>query len=86
LIATLGIDDAAGNQGSALCTVIVDEKVVFSSPPLRGGRPPVQIPALDLAQAKQLKIVIEFGEEGDVLDLVDLCDAVLVKASGTGTP
>lgn len=78
-IATLGIDDAAGNQGSAVCQIVVDGQIAYTSPPLRGGEPPIQIPMIDVARAQQLQIIVDFGEEGDVLDLVDLCDAILFK-------
>lgn len=78
-IATIGIDDAAGNQGSSVCRLIVDGTTVYTSPVLRGGEPPIQIPSIDVARAQRLQIVVDFGEEGDVLDLVDVCDAVLLK-------
>ncbi|MCA9094921.1 MAG: NPCBM/NEW2 domain-containing protein [Planctomycetaceae bacterium] len=78
-IATIGIDDAAGNQGSSVCRLIVDGTTVYTSPVLRGGEPPIQIPSTDVARAQRLQIIVDFGEEGDVLDLVDVCDAVLLK-------
>lgn len=78
-LTTLAIDDAAGNQGSAEVTIFVDGMPRYKSPLLRGGEPSVQTPVIDLSRAAKLTIMVDFGEEADVLDLVDLCDPILTR-------
>lgn len=78
-LARLGIDDCAGERGSAVCRVLADGKVLYASPAIRGGEPPVQTPLIDLTGARQLTIEIDYGDEADVLDYVDLTDALLIR-------
>jgi hypothetical protein len=74
----LGIDDSTGGLGSVGFRVFVDGKQKYSSPPVRGGMPP-QAVSIDLAGAKKLDLVVDYGEAGDVLDHADWLDARLVK-------
>jgi hypothetical protein len=73
-----GIDDAAGRKGSAVVRLLVDGKERHRTETLRGGQPPVELPPLDVRGAKTLEIVVEYADRGDILDLVDLCDLVLL--------
>ena len=76
--AALALDDATQGGGSVRCHVLVDGRRQFSSEPVRGGRPPVPV-RVDLAGAKRLELVVDFGERADVLDYADWLDARLVR-------
>jgi hypothetical protein len=76
--AEIGIDNSTGGRGSVGFRVFVDGKVKHSSSAIRGGMPPQAI-SVDLTGAKQLDLVVDFGEAGDVLDYADWLNARLVK-------
>ena len=76
--ADIGIDDSTGGRGSVGFRVFVNGTLKFSSPPIRGGMPP-QAVSIDLAGAKQLDLVVNYGEAGDVMDHADWLGARLVK-------
>ena len=80
--AEIGIDDSTGRVpsgcGSAGFRVFVDGKVKHASPAIRGGMAPQAI-SVDLTGAKQLDLVVDYGEAGDVLDHADWLNARLVK-------
>jgi hypothetical protein len=74
----VGIDDSTGGRGSVGFRVFVDGKQRYASPPIRGGMRPAAI-SIDLAGAKRLDLVVDYGEAGDVLDHADWLNARLVK-------
>jgi hypothetical protein len=76
--AELGIDDSTEGRGSVDFRVFVDKKQVFISEPIRGGGRPVPL-SIDLAGAKRLDLVVDYGEQGDVMDHADWLEARLVK-------
>lgn len=76
--AELGIDDSTGGRGSVVFRVLVDGQSKYSSGPVRGGAPPVPV-SIDLAGAKRLELVVDYGEQADVLDHADWLGARLVK-------
>jgi len=76
--AEVGIDDSTGNRGSVGFRVFVDGKQKFGGPPVRGGMPPQAI-SIDLAGARQLDLVVDYGEAGDMMDHADWLNARLVK-------
>jgi hypothetical protein len=76
--AEIGIDDSTGGRGSVGCRVFVDGQLKFSSPAVRGGMAPQPV-SVDLSGAKQLDLVVDYGEAGDVMDHADWLDARLVK-------
>ena len=76
--AEVGIDDSTGGRGSVGFRLFVDGRQKYTSPPLRGGMPP-QAVSVDLTGAKQLDLVVDFGEAGDVMDHADWLNARLVK-------
>jgi hypothetical protein len=76
--AELAIDDSTGGSGSVGFRVFVDGKVKFASGPVRGGAAPVPL-SVDVAGAKRLDLVVDYGERGDELDHADWLDARLVK-------
>jgi hypothetical protein len=78
--ALVGLDDRTGRSGSAGIKILVDGKpqnvggdkdVTWTNGPL-----PVRV---NIADAKELTLVVEFGKRGDVGDHVDCANARLVK-------
>ncbi len=76
--AELGIDDSTGGRGSVEFRILVDGRQRWASGPIRGGAAPVPV-SIDLAGAKRLELVVDFGERGDELDHADWLDARLAK-------
>ncbi len=76
--AELAIDDHAGGRGSVGFRIFVDGQLRYTSPPIRGGEAPVPV-VVDLAGAKRLDLVVDYGEEADVRDLADWLEARLVR-------
>jgi hypothetical protein len=78
--ALVGLDDQTGRDGSVRIKVLVDGKPrdlgwdKELTP--QTGPQPVRV---DLKGAKQLTLVVEFGQRGDVGDHVDWADARLIK-------
>lgn len=76
--ATIGLDDRAGERGSVVFRVVLDGKEKFASRPLTKRDAP-QFVNVELAGAKLLILVAEFGEGGDVQDSADWVEARLVR-------
>lgn len=76
--ALVGLDDGAGPLGSVIFRVLVDGKERFASPPMSVRDTPKSID-VDLAGAKVLILVTEFGERGEVRDLADWVEARIVR-------
>ena len=76
LRAEIALDDVAGRQGSVTFRVFVDADERFRSDVVRGGDPPRPID-VDLAGGKQLSLVVDFAESGDVQDHAVWLDARL---------
>ncbi len=76
--AELGIDDVANGGGSVQFRVFVDGTEKYASEVIRGGRPPVPV-SVEIAGGKQLDLVVDFADRGDVLDRADWLDARLVR-------
>ena len=74
----MGIDDSTGGRGSVDFASWSTASERCASGPIRGGAPPVPV-SVDLAGAKRLELVVDYGERGDVLDHADWLDARLVK-------
>jgi hypothetical protein len=76
--ATIGVDDRAGPLASVIFRVLVDGKEKYASPALdrRSGSIPVDV---DIAGAKLLILVTEFGDRGDVQDVADWAEARLIR-------
>jgi len=77
--AELALDDAAGAGGSIRYHVFVDRRRKFSSAPVHGGDRPVAV-RVDLAGAKRLDLIVDFGERADQLDYADWLDARVIRA------
>jgi hypothetical protein len=76
--ALVGVDDRAGPLGSIVFQVLVDGQPRFASPPLAARDTPRAID-LDVAGAKLLILMTEFGERGGVRDFGDWAEARLVR-------
>ncbi|MBN2216104.1 MAG: NPCBM/NEW2 domain-containing protein, partial [Pirellulales bacterium] len=76
--AELALDDAAGAGGNVRYHVYVDRRRTFSSEPVRGGDPPAAV-RVDLAGAKRLDLVVDYGQRADQLDYANWLDARLIR-------
>jgi len=77
--ATVGLDDSVGEAGSVVFAVAVDGRRLFTSPVVRGGDAPLVIGPLDIADGKQLSLSVEFAEYGNVQDVANWCDPVILR-------
>jgi hypothetical protein len=76
--ATVGVDDRAGPLGNVVFKVLADGKERFVSPPLSARDTPQPID-VDVAGAKLLILMTEFGERGGVRDFADWVEARVVR-------
>lgn len=77
-LADIGLDDSTNGGGSVTFSVLLDGEVAFESGPVRGGQIPRLID-IDVSGKKNLTLLVDFGERGDVLDRADWGQAVIVK-------
>jgi hypothetical protein len=75
--ALAGIDDGVGNLGSVQLVIQGDDRQLYSGK-LTGSDPPVELD-LDLAGVRRLTILVDFGDDWDVADHLNLCEARIVK-------
>lgn len=75
--AVAGIDDRVRPRGHVRLVIRGDEKVLFDAP-ISGTDPPRPLD-LDIRGVRRLSILVDFGEELDLADHLDLCHARLVK-------
>jgi len=76
----VAIDASAGKKGSVVCHVLVDGQRKASVGPIRGGEPPVPI-ILDVSGAKDLDLVVDFGEWADECDYTNWLNARLIPVA-----
>ncbi len=76
--ALVGLDDGAGPLGNVVFKALVDGKVRYESPAMGSGEAPKAVD-VDLAGAKVLILITEFGERGDVQDGGDWVEARIVR-------
>ena len=74
----VAIDDTAGDSGDVVFRVLVDGRSVWSSGPVRGGRKPRKLGPVDLAGARKLTLVVDYGRRADVGDHAAWLDPRLV--------
>jgi NPCBM/NEW2 domain-containing protein len=74
--AYLAIDDQAAGHGSVTFRVFADRDQKFASDTIRGGQPPVPV-SIDVSGARQISLVVDFGERAEELDHADWLDARL---------
>lgn len=77
--ATIGFDDESVGTGTAVVAVEVDGRRLFVTSRLARDSGPLRLPLLDVSDAKRLTLIVDFGEQGDVQDHVNWCDAVLLR-------
>ncbi|OYV87684.1 MAG: hypothetical protein B7Z73_09745 [Planctomycetia bacterium 21-64-5] len=75
--ADLAIDDQTANRGSVVFRVFAGPRELYKSPVLRGGDKPLSI-AVDLGNARQLSLIVDYADRADVLDHADWLNARLV--------
>lgn len=77
--ATIGLDDVAKNGGNVVYSVQLDGRSVFTSGPVTGGQTAQALKPIDITAAKRLKLIVDFGQGGDIRDYANWCDAVLIR-------
>lgn len=77
--ATVGIDDAAQEAGSVRFQIITGETIAWQSEVLTGSSPPVTVPPIDLSKVGELSLVVQFADQGSVLDYANWCEPVLIR-------
>ncbi len=76
-IAIAGIEPATNSTGDVRAIIYGDDRPLFDAD-IAGDRAPREI-KLDIAGAKRLKVVVDFGQNLDTGDWLNLCDARLIK-------
>jgi hypothetical protein len=82
LDAIAALDDRVGRRGSVAFRVFADGREAFKSEIVRGSVAPGKsgLPvSVDLRGAQRVSLVVDFAEQGDVLDHADWLDVRLVK-------
>jgi hypothetical protein len=75
--ATVGIDDGVRPHGNVRLAIYGDEKLLLEST-VTGTDPPRPID-LDLTGIRRISILADFGDQLDVADHLDLCNARIIK-------
>jgi hypothetical protein len=75
--ATAGVDDRVRPRGNVRLLIHGDERLLVETT-ITGTDPPQQLD-LDLTGVRRLAILVDFGDDLDVADHLDLCDARVVK-------
>ena len=74
----VGLDGSTTGIGTAECSIEVDGRRVWSEHRLQRGQSiEISLPK-ELTNAKRLTLLVDFGEQGDMQDHVNWCDAVLL--------
>lgn len=76
-VASVGIDDTARPRGSVRLVIRGDDRVLFDAEV--AGTDPVKPVELDVTGVRRLTILADFGDDLDVGDHLDLCEARLLK-------
>lgn len=77
--ATVGLDDMVGDDGSVVFAVDLDGRRVFTSPMMTGADPAFVVGPLDIAGKKTLTLSVDFADYGNVQDVANWCDPVLLR-------
>jgi hypothetical protein len=75
--AIAGIDSRLRGRGNVELVISADDRQLFRQS-IRGDQPPVMLD-LDVQNANRLKILVDFGQELDVADHLNLCNAKVIK-------
>ena len=74
--ADLAIDDQTGGRGSVVFRVFSGSREIYKSPIVRGGDAPLPV-SVDIRDARQLSLVVDYADRADVLDHADWLNARL---------
>jgi len=77
LVAVAGIEPATAAVGNVALTIRGDDRVLLEAE-IAGDRPPLAID-LDIERASRLSIIVDYGQNLDTGDWLNLCDARIVK-------
>lgn len=77
LLATVGIDDRAGDSGNVRLVISADNRTLFEET-IDGGQEPVEL-SLDVTGVRRLTILVDYGEGLDIGDFLNLCNARITK-------
>ncbi|MEX0936390.1 MAG: NPCBM/NEW2 domain-containing protein [Pirellulales bacterium] len=77
LTATAGIDDRLDDRGHVRLVIEGDGRTLFDQP-IAGSDDPVPL-RLDIAGVRDLMIFVDYGENLDIADHLDLCEARISK-------
>ncbi len=75
--AIVGIDDSVGDEGHVVFKVMGDGKELFNQP-ISGKEKAVPLD-IDISNVRKLTILVDYGDDLDVGDYLDICDARIVK-------
>lgn len=75
--ALAGIDPATNSAGNVRLSILADDRPLLETE-IAGGQPPQPID-VQIAGAKKLKILVDFGQNLDTGDWLNLCDPKIVK-------
>ena len=75
--AVAGIDDRVRPAGNVRLVVSGDDRELFAQT-ITGSDEPLALD-VDITGVKRLKILVDFGEQLDIADCLDLCDARITK-------
>jgi hypothetical protein len=76
-IAIAGIDPATTSTGNVRLSILADDRPLLESE-IAGDQPPQPID-VQINGAKRLKIIVDFGQNLDTGDWLNLCDAKIAK-------
>lgn len=76
--ASVGIDDETQGGGSVVFRVFLDGREAYASPVVRGHDSLLDL-AVELGTARTLTLIVDYAEQGDVLDHADWLEARLEK-------
>jgi hypothetical protein len=76
-VAIAGIEPATSSTGDVRFLIYADDRSLFDAD-IAGDQAPREI-KLDIAGAKRLKIIVDFGQNLDTGDWLNLCEAMLIK-------
>jgi hypothetical protein len=77
LVAVAGIDDRVRPRGNVRLVIRGDDRVLLDA--AVAGTDPARPLDLDVAGVRRLTILVDFGEDLDVADHLDLCEARLLQ-------
>jgi len=76
-LAVAGIDDRVRPAGNVRLVISGDDRELFAQT-ITGSDEPLAL-NVDITGVKRLKILVDFGEQMDLADCLDLCDARITK-------